>query len=106
MEVIHVGGRKKLQIGSIVNFIANENYTQIFMADGTTYIVAKTLKEIEAKIDGFENFIRPNRSVIINTDFATRNGNTFTLPNERKVAFSRRRWKEFIRNSERNFNSK
>lgn len=92
---IHVGGRKNLRIGSIVNFIANENYTQIFMADGTKYIVATTLKQLEAKTSEFENFVRPNRSVIVNTDFASLEGSTYVLPNKKRVGFSRRRWRKF-----------
>lgn len=104
-EIIHVGGRKKLRTGSIVHFIANENYTNIYMADGTHYIVAKTLKEIEAKTNQHKNFIRPNRSTIINTDFADLQGKIYTLPDKRKVVFSRRRWKEFVRDSGRNFNT-
>lgn len=45
------------------------------------------------------NFIRPNRSTIINTDFAVRSGDTFSLPNNLQVVFSRRQWKRFRENS-------
>lgn len=93
--MIHVGGRKKLPPQLIINMDADANYTIITMNTGQKIMVATTLKKIEAKVTDFKNFIRVNKSTILNTDYARLHENTFILPNKRVVAFSRRKWKKF-----------
>ena len=93
--MIHVGGRKKLPPQSIINMDADANYTIITMNTGQKIIVATTLKKIEAKVNELKNFVRVNKSTILNTDYAHLHKNTFILPNERIVEFSRRKWKKF-----------
>lgn len=93
--IVNVGGRKKLPTRNIINMDADENYTIITMNTGQKIIVATTLKKIEAKVTNFKNFVRVNKSTILNTDYARLHENTFVLPNERVVEFSRRKWKKF-----------
>lgn len=97
--ILHVGGRKNLPTNCIINFTADQNYTTIYLTDGTSYLVATTLKQIEARTINLCNFIRPNNSTIINTEFAVLRDNVFTLLNKRKVAFSRRRWKKYVKSA-------
>ncbi|MER0440491.1 LytTR family DNA-binding domain-containing protein [Emticicia sp. W12TSBA100-4] len=94
-SLVHVGGRKKLPTRSIINMDADENYTIITMNTGQKIIVATTLKKIEAKVTDFKNFVRVNKSTILNTDYACLHENTFILPDKRVVEFSRRKWKKF-----------
>lgn len=93
--MIHIGGRKKLPPQSIINMDADINYTIITMNTGQKIIVAMTLKKIEEKVHGFKNFVRVNKSTILNTDYAQLQDNAFILPNKRVVLFSRRKWKKF-----------
>lgn len=93
--MIHVGGRKKLPPHMIMNMDADVNYTIITMNTGQKIIVATTLKKIEAKVTDFKNFVRVNKSTILNTDYAQLQDNTFIMPNKRVVEFSRRKWKKF-----------
>jgi DNA-binding LytR/AlgR family response regulator len=93
--MIHVGGRKKLQPQLIVNMDADVNYTIITLNTGQKIIVATTLKKIEEKVLAHKNFVRVNKSTILNTDYARLHENTFVLPDKRIVEFSRRKWKKF-----------
>jgi DNA-binding LytR/AlgR family response regulator len=93
--MIHVGGRKKLPPQLIINMDADANYTIITMNTGQKIIVATTLKKIEAKVNDYKNFVRVNKSTILNTDYAHLKDNTFILPNKRVVEFSRRKWKKY-----------
>jgi DNA-binding LytR/AlgR family response regulator len=93
--MIHVGGRKKLPPQLIINMDADANYTIITMNTGQKIIVATTLKKIEAKVLAHKNFVRVNKSTILNTDYARLHENTFVLPDKRVVEFSRRKWKKY-----------
>lgn len=93
--MIHVGGRKKLPPQLIVNIDADVNYTIITLNIGQKIIVATTLKKIEAKVLAHKNFVRVNKSTILNTDYARLHENSFVLPDKRVVEFSRRKWKKF-----------
>lgn len=93
--MIHVGGRKRLPPQAIINMDADVNYTIITMNTGQKIVVATTLKKIEEKVNEFKNFVRVNKSTILNTDYAQLENNAFILPNKRVVEFSRRKWKKF-----------
>ena len=73
------------------------NYTIISLKDGKQLITATTLKKLEMRLLPFKNFIRVNKSAIVNLDYIKPVDDTFTLSNLRKVVFSRRRgkiWKD------------
>lgn len=74
---------------------ADVNYTIITLNTGQKIIVATTLKKIEEKVLAHKNFVRVNKSTILNTDYARLHENTFVLPDKRIVEFSRRKWKKF-----------
>ncbi|MDZ7933906.1 MAG: LytTR family DNA-binding domain-containing protein [Emticicia sp.] len=94
-NIIHVGGRKKLPAQDIVNMEADVNYTIIKLSCGKKLIVATTLKKLEAKLNEHKNFVRVNKSAILNMDYAKLEGNTFILPDKTIVEFSRRKFKKF-----------
>ena len=80
---------------AIINMDADINYTVITMNTGQKIMVAMTLKKIEARFNEHKNFVRVNRSTILNTDYAFLQENTYILPDKRVVEFSRRKWKAF-----------
>lgn len=93
--MIHIGGRKRIEPHLITNMDADENYTIVTMNTGKKIIVATTLKVMEARFEAHKNFIRVNRSLILNTDYALIQDGSFLLPDQRIVGFSRRRLRKF-----------
>lgn len=97
LNKIHVGSRKYLHPEEMLHLESNINYTLISLKDGNTILTATTLKKLEMRLLYFKNFIRVNKSAIINLDYIKPVDDTFILCNSRKVSFSRRRgkiWKE------------
>ncbi len=90
---IHVGSRKYLLPDEMLHLESDINYTIISLKDGKQIITATTLKKLETRLLSFKNFIRVNKSAIVNLDYIKPIDNTFTLSNLRKVVFSRRRGK-------------
>ncbi len=79
---------------------ADVNYTIITLNTGQKIMVSVTLKKIEAKFVAHKNFVRVNKSTILNTDYACLKENTYILPDNRIVKFSRRKWKKFQTNAQ------
>lgn len=100
--MIQLIGRSQLEPGTITHLDGIVNYTIITLKNGQQIVVSKTLKVMEARLSEYPNFLRINKSVILNTDFAKRKDRIFVLPNKRKVTFSRRRWREFNLNQTNN----
>lgn len=97
LNKIHVGSRKYLHPEEMLHLESDINYTLISLKDGNTILTATTLKKLEMRLLTFKNFIRVNKSAIVNLDYIKPINDTFTLSNRRKVSFSRRRgkvWKE------------
>ena len=93
--MIHLGGRKKVEPHLITYMDADVSYTIITLNTGQKIMVSVTLKKIEAKFVAHKNFVRVNKSTILNTDYAFLKENTYVLPDNRIVKFSRRKWKKF-----------
>lgn len=55
----------------LIKIEAMSNYSVFYQINGTEIIVSKTLKEYESLLE-MDNFIRANRSVIINLDYVSR----------------------------------
>jgi DNA-binding LytR/AlgR family response regulator len=94
---IHIGSRKHLFPEEMLHLESNINYTVISLKDGNIILTATTLKKLEMRLLAFKNFIRVNKSAIINLDYIKPINDTFLLSNQRKITFSRRRgkvWKE------------
>lgn len=90
---IHVGSRKFLLPEDMLHLESNINYTVISLKDGKQILTATTLKKLETRLLPFKNFIRVNKSAIVNLDYIKPIDDMFTLSNLKKVAFSRRRKK-------------
>jgi DNA-binding LytR/AlgR family response regulator len=80
----------------IISFIGHGNYTQINPLDGSFSIYAKTLKKFELELLEQKQFVRVNKSVIVNLLFVNKiNDDTIELCNGTIVRISRRRKKMF-----------
>ncbi len=82
---------------------ADVNYAKIYFADGTAFIIAKTLKEMEVRLKTHD-FFRPNKSFLINIHQIAQtsvinNGLVLLMSNNQKVALSKRKNIEMKRSS-------
>ena len=82
---------------NIISFIAQGNYTQINPLDGSFSIYAKTLKKFELELSEQKQFVRVNKSVIVNLLFVNKiNKDAIELCNGTIVKISRRRKKNLF----------
>ena len=80
---------------NIISFIAQVNYTRINPLNGSVSIYAKTLKKFELELSDQKQFVRVNKSVIVNLLFVNKiNKDVIELCNGTIVKISRRRRKD------------
>jgi DNA-binding LytR/AlgR family response regulator len=95
---VHVGSRRYIPPEEIQHLESDLNYTLISLIDGKKILSSTTLKKIESRLVSFKNFVRVNKSAIVNLDFVENHeGIGFRLADNRILTFSRRRgknWKE------------
>jgi DNA-binding LytR/AlgR family response regulator len=81
---------------NIISFVGKSNYTTINLLDGRQAIYAKTLKKFELELSEQKQFVRVNKSVIVNLLFVNKiNDDAIELCNGTIVRISRRRKKMF-----------
>lgn len=87
-----------VSIGDIVFFEANGNYTAIETHEGEKFISSKNLKEFEEMLEGEAQFIRVNKSVIVNikriASYSKTEPYILTLGKDKEVEISRRKRNE------------
>lgn len=75
----------------LIKIEAMSNYSVFYQINGTKIIVSKTLKEYESLLE-MDNFIRANRSVIVNLDYVSRykrgDGGTLELEDGSEIEVS------------------
>ena len=82
---------------NIISFFAQGNYTQINPLNGSVSIYAKTLKKFELELSDQKQFVRVNKSVIVNLLFVNKiNKDAIQLCNGTIVKISRRRKKKLF----------
>ncbi len=82
---------------NIISFIAQVNYTQINPLNGSVSIYAKTLKKFELELSEQKQFVRVNKSVIVNLLFVNKiNKDAIELCNGTIIRISRRRKKNLF----------
>jgi DNA-binding LytR/AlgR family response regulator len=95
---IHVGSRIFIPPEEMQHLESDLNYTVIALRDGQKILSSTTLKKIERRLHLFKNFVRINRSTIVNLDFVESHyENGFILADKRILTFSRRQrqtWKD------------
>lgn len=89
-----------VNVSDIIRCEAAINYTKIFLRDGKTITIAKTLKEYEQLLSPC-NFFRVHNSHLINLSFIKEyqrgKGGTITLLDNTQVEVSTRRKEEFLK---------
>jgi DNA-binding LytR/AlgR family response regulator len=77
---------------NIISFFAQGNYTQINSLNGSVSIYAKTLKKFELELSEQKQFVRVNKSVIVNLLFVNKiNKDDIEVCNGTIIMISRRR---------------
>ncbi len=93
---VHVGSRKYVRPEDMIHLESDLNYTLILLKDGKKILSSTTLKIIESRLHPFKNFVRINRQSIVNFDWVEAiEDNICMLPGNKKLAFSRRRAKDY-----------
>lgn len=70
--VLHRGDKVHLlNVGDVICLEAESNYTNVYASDGQKFTPARVLKDFEIFLAPNPNFIRINKSVIVNMDCVT-----------------------------------
>lgn len=90
---INVGSRTQVEVSQMLYCISDSNYTKVFLNDGQMILSSTTLGKIEERLGTLKQLIRPNRSFLININYAKYHSekNLLLLNNGHQVKVSRRR---------------
>lgn len=98
--VPHTNGLVFLQVNDILRCESEINYTKIFLKNKQKLIVAKTLKEFEEMLTGY-NFFRIHNSHLINLNciktYNKGKGGSVTMEDGSEIEVSTRRKDEFLK---------
>lgn len=97
--LIRLGWHNKIDPNTILFLKADSNYTEVYLNNGSMILSATSLGNLAKRLPAAQ-FIRPNRSVLVNLDFMTeyqRKGKSITLTNNSIIQVSRRRTKQVKR---------
>lgn len=90
----------KIPLASIFMMEALDNYTLIYLTDGTRHMTSKTLQYWDDQLIAFKNFVRTHRSYTVNLDHLVSldivNSELVMIKNFR-VKYSRRRKPDILR---------
>ncbi|MCE3226764.1 MAG: DNA-binding response regulator [Bacteroidetes bacterium] len=91
---------EKVKASDILALEAQSNYTNISTVEGQKHLISKSLNDLEELLSPLENFIRINRSIIINHSFIKSYSKaypfTIVMDNNSEYEISRRRRSEII----------
>ncbi len=94
VEKIHV-----VELDRILRCESDNYYTHFYFTDGGHLLISKTLKDVEALLEG-GSFIRPHKSHLINIryiqNFSRDEGGVITLNNGDKIPVSRRKKEKIL----------
>lgn len=74
---------------------ADDNYTKLYLKDDTSFLITKTLKEVDEMLQE-HNFIRTHKSSLVNKAYVVslKNDSLVLLSNNAEIEISRRRLQE------------
>jgi DNA-binding LytR/AlgR family response regulator len=103
---IPLNRKKQVCTSNVLYLQAVVNYTIIYLTDGRSVVVSKTLKQLEHRLMNDNNFFRTHKSFIVNLDFVTgfriNEEMTINVNEEHQVSLSRRRKDDFLRLARQN----
>ncbi|RFS18432.1 LytTR family DNA-binding domain-containing protein [Emticicia sp. C21] len=97
--LLQLGWRTKIDPFTILFMRADSNYTEVHLNNGNMILSATSLGRLAKRLPSCQ-FIRPNRSVLVNLDFLTeyqRRDKSIKLNNNEVIQVSRRRTKQVTR---------
>ena len=98
LNLVRVGGHKKLNPSIIVLMEADINYTKVHLNSGKVIYVATNLKKLEERLATNVDFFRSHRSYIINLNHVSICiEDTVHLQNNRTVLVSRRKKEALVK---------
>jgi DNA-binding LytR/AlgR family response regulator len=100
---IALGANRKIMPESIIMLKSDANYTNIFLADGTSFLSCITLGKLASRLKEFP-FLRPNRSVLVNQQYIEKfntviyaeEGPSILLSNQTIVSIAKRQLKNVM----------
>jgi two-component system LytT family response regulator len=99
-SIICLTGKKKVNPADVLFLKADINYTELFMQGGDTFIVSKTLKELEKSFIPFD-FFRTHKSFMVNLNhvigYQIHEGLLVKLNEQYNVNLARRRKLDFLK---------
>lgn len=90
-------GYKLISTSQIEALVADSNYCRIYLSDGASILVSKTLKSLQNQLN--ENFYRIHKSVLINLDYVAeinKKDSTVIMESQKWHPISRTRKSEFF----------
>jgi two-component system, LytTR family, response regulator len=90
---INIGSRTKVQPSEVLFFTSDSNYTIVHLINGEKVLVSTHLKKIEKRFASIAYFFRPNRSYLINLNFAEfqAESSELNMNNQQLIPVSRRK---------------
>lgn len=86
---------------NIFRIEATGNYSNFYLIDSTKIVVSKTLRDFEVLLNNYPNFLRVNRSVIVNLEYVSRyrkgEGGTLLLTNGTEIEVSLSKKEELLK---------
>lgn len=70
-DYLNIGARKQISLKEIIMLRADINYTYVYLIDGSRFLVSYTLKKLAKRFSELEYFVRPNKSVLLNTKYTS-----------------------------------
>jgi two-component system LytT family response regulator len=96
-----IEGFELIPVDQLLYCEANDNYSQLFLKNGTKVTACRTLKEIEEQLDDFDSYLRVHHSYIVNLNEAKKyvrgDGGYLIMSNGSTISVSRSR-KEMLLN--------
>lgn len=100
MALPTAGGLIFVPLENIIRCEANDNYSKVYIRDGSTHLVSKTLKELEYLLEDLQ-FFRVHYSHLINLEhmkkYVQGNGGYVLMTDGSSIEVSRRRKTEFLK---------
>ncbi|WP_337043990.1 LytTR family transcriptional regulator DNA-binding domain-containing protein [Emticicia sp. 17c] len=94
-QFVNVGGRQRIQPTHVVKLVAYINYTTVYLANGESFIIARTIGKVQETLQPHGEFIRISKNLVVNLAYMRQQTpNGIILKNNEIIDWSRRRKRE------------
>ncbi|HLO45060.1 MAG TPA: LytTR family DNA-binding domain-containing protein [Leadbetterella sp.] len=90
---INIGSRTEIEASQMLFCVSDANYTKVFMNDGKVILTSTNLGKIEERTGNYKHLVRPNRSYLININYASfmEDRQSILLKTGKQIKISRRK---------------